>query len=153
MAGLSNPVVVLPPRNTLWATTNVGGSVNGDQIPIVWNNVLDSVGTAIVLVNSRIEFPRGGRFDIVSSIHTTGTTARINVMLAARLNGNQLLPGRGASGYIRAATGHNQSSSSTHITHNASPGDFIELVGIQEANGGNATLVANSSSLLVKEVR
>ena len=150
--GIVNPPAPTPAKGVVWATTNVGGSVNADLVPVVWNTQLGSIGSTIVLNGSRIEFPVGGTFKLSANIHTTSTVARVNIQLIPRLNGTTLVPGRGSSGYIRAATGHNQGSSHANYALEAAPGDFVEFVGQREANTGNGTLVANSSFLIVEEI-
>lgn len=84
------------------------------------------------------------------NIHVTSSNARTNMIV--RLSKNGVLFGPvSASGYIRAANGHNESSYTVTAWTKMVTGDIITIETLREGNTGTVTMASAGTSQLLLE--
>lgn len=83
-------------------------------------------------------------------VHVTSVTNRTNMTLRLAKNGVLFGP-VSASGYIRNASGHNESSFTATAWTKMETNDIITVEAIQEANAGTVTMATAGTSQLLLE--
>jgi hypothetical protein len=99
----------------------------------------------------QLTFNDAGTYKIIVSLSFSGTGSRVNPSIRLSLNGNLLDP-RGASGYIRNASGHDESSSDVFEVLSVSSGDVLRVETTRYADSGTVTLRSNESRLIVEQL-
>lgn len=129
-----------------------------NNAPIQWRDVrfsIPSLDTNIAGVGATATEITGvpaGRYIVNGSLFLLSNSARTNLNLSPSIGGVELATPRGASGYIRAASGHNNST--VHVNGE------IELVAlstvgmraIREASGGAVTSIGGNGQLSIVRI-
>jgi hypothetical protein len=135
-------------------TTNLNLGTNfSTTAPIVGTFTNDASGDFTQSGSTGVTCNFTGEIEISASFHYFGFATRANVRMRAKLAGTQFGP-IGASGYIRNATGHNESS--CHITTtrvSVTTGQTITIGTDRE--GGSGTIefdTSGTSNMYIKRV-
>lgn len=110
-----------------------------------------NIGNDFEISGNGIKCLFDGYIDIYSSIRGSSTAQRASPEIRITKNDIALNP-ISSSGYIRAASGHNTSSSSIRILSNCTKGDTIKIQSHQEAVAGVVNMVIGTSLLLIKRI-
>jgi hypothetical protein len=134
-------------------------------VPFGWDSTLINIDDEYSLsntpgatfTNSRITVTYSGYYEMYTSIaqyqpSNDSTAYRSNVVCQFLKNGNTYIPGRGKSGYIRADSGHNESSSSITTIAYLEAGDYVEVVIADEGNDPPITSFAQQSIVILKRL-
>lgn len=135
--------------------TDTGTNINGGTVAIPWGRQVVKVGEGqswSVSNNTRITLAGDGIREIYVNIAKNTSVQRQNETLRIRKNGTTYLHGRGTSGYIRSASGHNDASNSLRIIEDFADGDYIEVISENESNGGTATMRDEGCVFSVKKL-
>ena len=132
-------------RNTDSTTSiNTGGWTD-----IPFGGAVDASSTDFTTAADSITCNFTGIISVQALISQTGSVARSNVGIRVTLNNNPI-SGVGQSGYIRSASGHNQSSAHIHATLSVIPNDVIRIQSIAMAAGGTVTQKLGESVVTVE---
>jgi len=142
--GSAAPFSFCQVRNTDTSTNiNVSTAAN---IPFGGTN--DATDSDYTLASDSITVNFDGVVSVQAHISQSGSVARSNVGIWIT-NNNTKVSGVGQSGYIRAASGHNESSSHVSATFAVSDGDVIRVQGKQRAASGTVNQIAGESQVTV----
>jgi hypothetical protein len=145
-AGLSIPVA---------QKIDSAGGANVNQLtPTVFSFNTEEITTAGVFQSTPngIQVLQAGVYECYFSIGVSSTIARPNLYARFRINGvGDSVPAK--SFYIRAASNHNESSSSLQRIFTLSAGDIIEVETQQEGEAGAVTALINQSTLSLKKLQ
>ena len=93
-----------------------------------------------------------GIYQISANIHLNSSISRANVVIRAKVNNTPVGP-VGASAYIRAITGHNESSAHLQFIRALTAQDIITIGARREARNGIVTMAqAGTSNLIIKKL-
>lgn len=116
---------------------------NLNDAPVQWRNIqlnvatLDTNMTGLAAIATAITGFPDGEYYISGQSLLASNTGRVNLLYRVSINGLNNIPPTGASGYIRAAQGHNQSSVHVGGVFTLNNGNnSIGLTAIREANAG-----------------
>jgi len=130
-------------------TTNINAAATDNLVSWDTQSLVqgDSISHSTSTNSSRLVANEAGIYYISVTISITSTGARYNGRVKLRINGTTTLGIRGKSGYIRAATGHNESSLQlTNYALELNAGDYVEVLVDRESTvTAAANLVANES--------
>lgn len=126
---LNNLTQTEVPMDGAMATNQTGYAINGNGIQLIGPDAF-----------VRCSF----------SLHLTSLAARTNLIVRLALNGTLFGP-VAASGYIRAGTGHNESSLTVCAWTKMATNDIITVSTLREANAGTVTMAAAGTSQLLLE--
>ena len=135
-------------------TTNINGTTT-----IQWNSedIKDSGYTHSDATNpQKITITQAGTYKIYAAITYFTTVQRANVALQILVGdgeGNDVATGaRGAGGYVRSASGHNDGTTivEDYVTVNAN--DVIQIQTSQEAVSGTVTLKSGESKIIIEKL-
>lgn len=124
---------------------------NTEYTAVPWDTVRLNDGPYSRPTNTEIQVDSSGTYKIATVIAQNGGSARTNVKVRLRKNGD-LMDGSGKSSYIRATDGHNESSSSLSLTAELAADDTIEVVTQQEASGGSVTMDSRESLFELQKI-
>ena len=132
-------------RNTDTSTDiNVGTAAN-----IPFGGTTDATDSDYTLASDSITVNFDGVVTVQAHISQSGSSSRSNVGIWITKN-NTKVSGVGQSGYIRALSGHNESSSHMSATFAVSDGDVIRVQGKQRAASGTVNQIAGESQVTVE---
>ena len=143
--GPSAPFSFCQVRNTD-TSTNIN-QATAANIPFGGTN--DATDSDYTLASDSITVNFDGVVSVQAHISQSGSVARSNVGIWIT-NNNTKVSGVGQSGYIRAASGHNESSSHVSATFAVSDGDVIRVQGKQRAASGTVNQIAGESQVTVE---
>ena len=126
---LNNLVQTEVPIDGAMATNQTGYAINGNGIELIG---------AATWVKCTLD------------LHVTSATFRTNMIVRFAKNGVLFGP-VAASGYIRAASGHNESSYHLTTWTKMTTNDVITISTLQEANAGSVTMASAGTSQLMLE--
>ena len=132
-------------------------NLNASDVALNIQTLEASAGTDLdwsIANRTRLEILTDGDYKIACSIYGESTTQRANIILQMRLNGTTFFGPKGAGGYIRAASSHNEAS--VHISSFIYPltsGDYIEVVSNIGGPAGSWTTTVGTSNLTVEKIR
>jgi len=135
-------------RVNIDVTTNL----NGTNVVVPVDGALTNNGSGWSINGNGIELTGPDSYVRCScSIHVSSSNARTNLRIQFARNGVLFGP-IAAHGYIRRASGHNESSYNLGPTWTKmAQGDIITIVSNQEGNGGSQVMaVAGTSQLLLE---
>lgn len=107
---------------------------------------------------SRVTVLHNGRYEVnvILSYNTNianENAVRYNGKVKLRVNGSTVKPYRGKSGYVRGATGHNESSLHLYMVLSLNANDYVEILVDRESSAvGEANLNSNQSILTIKSL-
>jgi len=132
-------------RNTDTSTDiNVGTAAN-----IPFGGTTDATDSDYTLASNSVTVNFDGVVTVQAHISQSGSSSRSNVGIWITKN-NTKVSGVGQSGYIRALSGHNESSSHMSATFAVSDGDVIRVQGKQRAASGTVNQIAGESQVTVE---
>jgi hypothetical protein len=138
-------------------TTSYNTDINqSSDVVIEWDTpkiVDDGFAHSTASNPSRLTISDAGRYRIYVSLAYDSGGERVNPRIRIRKNGSIFLDGEGLSGYIRAASGHNEGSNSIMVVEQFAAGDYIEVITDQIANSGTCTLRGGQSIFIVEPVQ
>jgi len=123
--------------------SNTSNSVNYDEVSFNNNTSL------FIDVANGIQISNGCLIRVTAQVNYTANNNRTNVPIQIAVNNVPRLI-RGASGYIRNSSGHNESSVIITDLFYVNAGDVITILGEREAGAGTVTLSAYHSNLLIE---
>jgi len=132
-------------RNT--DTTTDINQATAANIP--FGGTTDATDSDYTLASNSVTVNFGGVVTVQAHISQTGLVARSNVGIWITKNTTKV-SGVGQSGYIRAASTHNESSSHMGATFAVSDGDVIRVQGEQRALSGAVRQIAGESQVTVE---
>ena len=128
--------------------------------PVVWSTIRqkDPDDTKKSAANSsvdasKIEVYRTGLTKVYVSIGFSSSSARVNPRVRIRKNGTDYCVGHGLGGYVRAASGHNEGSTSIMTQDFYERGDYFEVMVDRAGAAGTCTPIDSASILLVDSTR
>ncbi len=104
-----------------------------------------------ILNGQSIQVSFTGFVKCYANLHLFSNNGRTNLNIRFRKNGNIFFGPIGASGYIRNATNHNESSISIYSIISVVQNEIIDLVSIKEAGNGSVFLDQNGTSEILFE--
>lgn len=136
-----------------FTSTDTGSNINvgSGVFEVPWDTTLIPNAAVAQPTNPEIEVQETGLWEFYASLSFDTGTARINPRIRFRINGT-IQNEEGGSGYIRAASGHNEASNSIKVAYNLNAGDIVEVVTDQLGNSGTVTLRSKASVLLVNKI-
>jgi hypothetical protein len=137
--------------------SNAGGdsAIGTDHIPwdtlkVSYGNYASdytySLGTNTVTINT------AGTYEVTVNVAVTTTVQRWNGILEVTKNGTAIGYGASKTGYVRAQSGHNESSMMITVPVTVSAEDTIGCKVTDEAVTGTVTTVANQSYIWIKRL-
>lgn len=128
------------------STTNISSGTNSIpwDVKRITDSNITSQGSKIIVGESGLY-----RFDV--SLAFQSSTARVNPRVRFRINGN-VQSSEGLSGYIRAASGHNEVSSTLFGIFDLSSGDEVEVITDSSGSSGSVTLRSGASVLIADKI-
>lgn len=123
-----------------------------DNLPIFGNEDVLLGNNAFTLVSStEVTCNESGIYRLKLSIHTFSASARSNVLLRTKVNGTAINEVQN-TGYIRATSGHNESSANLETIIQLNSGDTVQIGCRQEGAAGivRFALLGSSSIHLEK---
>jgi hypothetical protein len=134
------------------AAANINALLVDNVVP--WNNTTGAIGMGGTNFNmpngTQIEVLRDGFVEVKAIVSMVSAGARYNGRAKIMVNG-VAQPPRGKSGYIRAASGHNEASLTVFDTFQVFANDLIEIrVDRESAITTAVTTVAGESVLTVE---
>jgi len=145
--------------DSVWAfaqrvNTDISTNLNNltpTEVPI--DGAILTNGTGWAINGNGIELTGSDSFvKCTVNLHITAAFNRANLLVRFRLNGVAFGP-IGASGYIRNATGHNESSITITTWVSMTTGDVITVETLREAGAGTITMdTAGTSQLLLERL-
>ena len=90
-----------------------------------------------------------GLVRIYTNLAFSSSNARVNPRVRVRKNGSEYCIGHGLGGYVRAASGHNEGSTSIMTQDYYQKGDYFEVMVDRVAAAGTCTPIDNGSILLI----
>jgi hypothetical protein len=132
------------------ATISTAQSVNTTST-VAWNNVLVS-DSNFSNASGVITVSAAGKYRVYAALSMTGSVARSNIRVRIGINGTTAGSASGQSGYIRAASGHNESTVYVEDVFDLSANDTIRILSQREAAAGTVTLLSNQSRLIIEKV-
>jgi len=142
--GSTTPFSFCQVRNTD-TSTNIN-QATAANIPFGGTN--DATDSDYTLTSSSVTVNFDGVVNVQAHISQSGSVPRCNIGVWITKNGT-VVSGVGQSGYIRAASGHNESSSHMSATFAVSDGDVIRVQGKQRAASGTVNQIAGESQVTV----
>lgn len=135
-------------------TTDLNSTSNYNRdIPITGQ--VDYFGTAIndfLVDGDGIRILSTGIYQISANVHLNSSISRANVVIRAKVNNTPVGP-VGASAYIRAITGHNESSAHLQFITALTAQDIITIGARREARNGVVTMAqVGTSNLIIKKL-
>ena len=125
-------------------------SINTSTITnIPFGGTVDKSDADYTLATDSITCNFNGVVNVQAHISQTGTVQRSNIRVTITKN-NVVVSGKGLSGYIRSASGHNEASSHITATFDVVDGDIIRVTGQQEGAGGTVRQIAGNSQVTVE---
>ena len=101
--------------------------------------------------SSAITVPNAGLYLVQVNWYLTGSVARTNIGLRFAINDTQQSE-IAAHNYIRAASGHNESSVNMSTTFNLSASDQISIYTAQLSAAGTVTLLGSNSTIAITQL-
>ncbi len=139
-----------------WTNTNTTTNlnVNNTVAPLFGTEDYKDDGTNLYQVSGNtLIVKESGRYDIRANLSLYSSSARANTNARIAVNGTAV-GALAASGYIRSASGHNQSS--IHISEilNLNANDVVTIVTYREANSGTVRFNGSGeSSFVINKLR
>ena len=135
-------------------TTSTADANSSSEMKIAWDTLVidekdDALTHDISTNNSRITLDQDGYYRGFVNIGFSGSTIRVAPRVRVKVNNTTYLPEEARHTYIRATSGHNDSSANFSFVVEADAGDYIEVTSIQGAAGG--TLNIDGASLTVEK--
>lgn len=136
--------------------TDIATNLNGAGITVPIDGTLTTLGANWAINGNGIQYTGTDPVFVRCSfsVHVGASVNRANMLLRCELNGTTPFGPIAAHGYIRNASGHNESSYSmpgTWIQLNQN--DIVTIVSTQEAGGGNVSMdTAGTSQLLLERI-
>jgi len=116
---------------------------------IPFGGTTDKADADYTLASDNIICNFDGVINVQAHISQFGTVVRSNVGIVITKN-NTIVSGVGMSGYIRAGTGHDESSSHISATLDVSDGDIIRVTGQRKGAGGTVVQIAGQSQITIE---
>lgn len=143
---------VLRVRDT--STTNLNAVATDNLVPWdVQDFSDDKFVHDTVTNNSRIKVTESAKYLVSGSVNLYSTSVRYNGILKFRVNGASVLPQTFQPGYIRNNSNQNETSLVFSTILDLTAGDYFEVLIDRESSTGAATMIANSSSLSVVQLK
>jgi hypothetical protein len=127
-------------------TTNINTPIPSN---IPFGGIVDATDSDYTLSSNSVTVNFDGAVNVQAHISQSGSGQRTNIGIWITLNGTRV-SGVGQSGYIRSASGHNESSSHISATFSVSDGDVIRVVGEQRGNSAIVTQISGESQVTVE---
>jgi len=136
-------------------TTSTADANPGSEMKIAWDTlVIDEKGNALThsisTNNSRITINQDGYYRGFVNIGFNGSVVRGAPRVRVKVNNTTYLPEEARHTYIRAGSGHNDSTANFAFTFEASAGDYIEITSIRGSVIG--TLNIDGASLTIEKM-
>lgn len=150
--GTAQPLATARYRDT--STTNLNAAATDNVVP--WNaeDFADSVFVHdTVTNNSQIQVTEAGKYLVSGAVSLFSASARYNGILKFRVNGVTTLPMTFQPGYIRNASGQNETSLNFSAVLDLGANDFFEILVDRESATGAATMISGASSLSVVQLQ
>ena len=132
--------------------------LDGTNVAVNWGSAVHGVlGSAISWSAgnpSRVTINANGWYLISCDVYGESITQRANITLQIRKDGSTFIGPKAASGYIRALSGHNESS--VHIggfSAYLTSGTYIEAVANTAAAAGSWNTVIDTSTIFVTQLQ
>jgi len=135
------------------SSTNINSAATDNIVP--WNIEDFEDSTFLhdtVTNNSRVAVTKTAKYLVSGSVNIVSTVQRYNGILKFRINGTTTLPVTFQPGYIRSASGQNETSLTFSTILDLNAGDYFEVLIDRESATGVATMIPNSSSLSVVQL-
>jgi len=147
----SQPLASARLRDT--STTNINALATDNIVPWDTQDFIDPVFVHdTVTNNSRVQVDADGKYLVSGAISIFSTGARYNGIVKFRVNGVTALPMTFQPGYIRAASGNNETSLTFSTILELSAGDYFEVLVDRESIGTAATMISGASSLSLMQL-
>lgn len=151
--GLTTPQPLASARYRDTSTTNINAAATDNLIPWDTEDFEEAVYIHDTITNnSRVQVTETSKYLVSGAVTFTSTSARYNGKLKFRINGATTLTPTFESGYIRAASGHNESSLPFSIILDLAANDYFEVLVDRESTTGVATMISGASSLSVVQL-
>ena len=148
LTGISSSTSIAQVRNTS-AISNLNGSTSFTDVAIT--GISDFMDTGFTAGSTGIICGFTGRIAVTVHILQSASSARTNVKVRAAVGGVGS-PIEGATGYIRATSDHNESSSTATSFMSVTSGDEVTLQTQREAALGTVQGPAGSCMISVKRI-
>jgi hypothetical protein len=106
-------------------------------------------GDDYTIASTSITVKFDGVVSVTANVTQTGSTARTNVGIRITKNNNKV-SGIGQSGYIRAASNHDTSSSHIYTRFNVEVNDVIRVQGLTRGAAGAVTQLRGQTSVIIE---
>jgi len=135
-------------------TTSTADANPSSEMKIAWDTLVidekdDAITHSISTNNSRITLDQDGYYRGFVNIGFDGSVVRGAPQVRVKVNDTTYLPEEARHTYIRATSGHNESTANFSFTFEASADDYIEITSIQGAMSG--TLNIDGASLTIEK--
>lgn len=143
-------------RLTNITSTNINAAASNNLVDWSQQDYIDTDTFThdTVTNNSRLAVDVDGKYNVTVSLGITSTGARQASTVKIRLNGSTTYGYRGKTGYIRAASGHDEASLHLSVDLELSAGDYIEVLVDRESTlTTSATLVSGESLFQMRRIQ
>lgn len=131
-------------------TTNLN-ELTPTEVPLTGNTPINE-GSYYEVVGNGIKILRKRLYNLKANIHAYSDRSRANLTISFYINGTR----QGmvaASGYIRAASGHNESSYQLNDAFSLDVDDVVTVRATREANSGDIFLATSGTSNFIIEAK
>lgn len=136
------------------STTNINALATDNIIPWDTEDFEDAIFTHdAVTNNSRVQVTETAKYLVSGAVSIYSTSARYNGILKFRINGATTLGPTFQPGYIRNASGQNETSLTFSLILDLTANDYFEVLVDRESSTGAATLISGASSLSVVQLQ
>lgn len=153
VAPLSTTEVSSSLESFIQCRNNIVQNINSRE----WNDIAITgiedlnIGNSFEIADNGIKCLFDGYIDIYSSIRGQSSVQRASPEIRITKNDVALEP-ISSSGYIRALSDHNTSSSSLRILSNCLKGDIIKVQSHKGAKDGVVNMIIGTSLILIKRI-
>lgn len=136
-------------KTKLTANTAINNSTTLGVFSVI--NTIPVQNSGFTFTSSRIIPPTGGVYAVDVMAYYTSSAARVNVGMQVAVN-NTFTGEEAAMGYIRASSGHNESSLTWSSIVNVPAGGYISIGFLRLGNAGTCVLDAAKSAVSVYKI-
>jgi len=155
-ADLQAALEAIAPRVAIFEAFNTNTTTNLNNLGLTTVPILGTVTQPgptgyFTQVGNAVRADRAMRVKISANLNVFSNQARQNLRVGFAINGT-LQNFTGRSGYIRDASGHQESSLHPSQFLDLAANDLVTLVSQREGNVGTVTMLSNSSNLMIEVV-
>jgi len=145
-------------RNTyaVYTSTDTSTNINSTGTAIPWTTEVDVSSSSAYDLDTGthlVTLSEPGVYRVYAAVTYSSSSARVNVGLRIRVDGS-LTSARGYNGYVRAASGHNEATSSVEDWIETTTDDeTIEIEAVRISSSGTCTCISSASRLVIERKR